>query len=67
MKNQPLWIDISSHQGEFQFAKIPDSGSEKVYGIISRAGVGLNKDIQFARNYEKSAGYYRSSYCKKNE
>ena len=60
--NQPLWYDISSHQGEIKYAKLPEGPA--VHGIISRAGVGLNKDVQFLRNWEKTGEHvrYRSSY-----
>ena len=60
--NAPLWYDVSSHQGEIKYAKLAEG--PKVHGIISRAGVGLNKDVQFARNWEKAGEYvrYRSSY-----
>ena len=60
--NAPLWYDVSSHQGEIKYAKLAEG--PKIHGIISRAGVGLNKDVQFARNWEKAGEYvrYRSSY-----
>ena len=59
----PLWYDVSSHQGTIRYARLAEA-KEKVYGVYIRAGVGLNKDVQFERNWEKCGDYglYRASY-----
>ena len=61
--NCPVWYDLSSWNGEIKFAKIFE-GQVIPHGIYSRAGVGINKDVQFLRNYEKTGEYdlYRTSY-----
>ena len=59
---QPLFYDVSSHQGTIKYARLAEG--PEIWGIISRAGCGLNKDVQFERNWAKCDEYslYRSSY-----
>ena len=63
MKDRPLWFDVSSHQGTIRFSKLAET-PQPVLGMYIRAGVGLAKDVQFERNYEKCGelGLYRTSY-----
>jgi len=68
MAKQPLWIDISKHQGQIDWEKIVAiEGYDKVFGCFSRAGWGQyggDIDQYFDRNWEKSKQYglYRASY-----
>jgi len=62
MVDRPLWIDISEHQGLFDFSKMDTDN--RVSGVVSRAGVGHRVDPEFVRNYSQSkkADKYRTSY-----
>lgn len=67
MKHQPLWIDISHHQGLFDFSAAAEkTGDNKVWGCFSRTGwgeYGGRIDQQFERNWPGSRVFdYRSSY-----
>lgn len=68
MGKQPLWLDVSKHQGQLDYEKIAAiEGYNKVYGVISRAGWGQDGgyiDQYFNRNWEKTEQYglYRASY-----
>jgi hypothetical protein len=59
----PLIYDISFYQEEFKFAKLALS-KQKPVAFYLNAGIGLTKDVQFARNWQKCGelGYYRQSY-----
>jgi lysozyme len=56
-----IGIDISYHQGEFNWQKAKEQG---VTFAFIRACYGIAKDIQFKRNWEeaKKVGIYRSAY-----
>ena len=59
----PLIYDISFYQEEFKFGKLP-LGKQQPVGFYLNAGIGLVKDVQFARNWQKckDLGYFRQSY-----
>lgn len=67
MKEQPLWLDISEHQGDLDFDKIAAlRGDDFVFGIYSRAGYGKDGgyyDKKFQQNWLATAQFdYRMSY-----
>ena len=69
MKNQPLWIDVSSWQNVLDWAAIAAlEGADKVHGVFCRAGLGKyghQEDPTFEANWNgcKEIGIqYRSSY-----
>ncbi len=65
MNTKPLWIDVSRHQGRIDFVqmlKMVDCKPRELHGVVIRAGVGLEKDVQFERNWLKFKDIYRSSY-----
>jgi len=61
MSERPLFIDISSHQTYLDLNK---SVAGEVLGVIMRATVGLNKDVDFVAfdNYYDWNKLYRGSY-----
>lgn len=67
MREQPLYLDISSHQGLLDFDKIANlEGDDKVWGIYSRAGWGQDGgyiDQMFEHNWLATQRFdYRMSY-----
>jgi len=63
MSKRPLFIDVSSHQTYLELEKAYLAGND-VKGIIMRASVGLNKDVDFNvfDDYYNWDEIYRGSY-----
>ena len=59
----PLIYDLSFYQEEFKYGKLP-LGKQQPVAFYLNAGIGLVKDVQFARNWQKCGelGYFRQSY-----
>ena len=63
MIDRPLWMDVSSYQSFLDMDKAKAAGND-VLGVIIRAGVGLNKDVDFQAfwTYYQDKVAWQSSY-----
>lgn len=63
MSERPLWMDVSSYQSFLDMDKAKAAGND-VLGVIMRAGVGLNKDVDFLAfwDYYQDKVAWQSSY-----